>query len=150
MSGYADIEDGLPKCQSKESMASRASRSCSKCSAPAGGVAVFDTPSFVQGAARSSPFVDPVQTSVFELLKIGIGPSSSHTVGPMLACRNFAKRLARQQLLGSVRCVTVELRGSLALTGIGHGTHKACVLGLHGIAPAEVDPAPRFSWEPVL
>eukprot|EP00435_Cladocopium_sp_Y103_P056845 s1529_g19.t1 len=139
MAGY-DIEDGaLKTCRSKDSVFSN--RSCSHCSVSGSGVALFDTPSFVQGAQRSSPFVNPIETSVFELLKIGIGPSSSHTVGPMLACRNFAKRLAKQNLLGELSTVLVELRGSLALTGIGHGTNKACVLGLHGVAPAEVDPA---------
>ncbi|CAE7672706.1 sdaA, partial [Symbiodinium pilosum] len=49
--------------------------------------------------------------------------------------------LVKQGLLPEVASLTVELRGSLALTGIGHGTNKACVLGLHGVAPAEVDPA---------
>ena len=147
MAGY-DIEEGalLRTCQSKESVTS-VNRSCSHCSVttvpavPGAGVVVYDTPSFVQGAQRSQPLVDPIRTSVFELLKIGIGPSSSHTVGPMLACRNFAKRLVKTQRLSEVASVTVELRGSLALTGIGHGTNKACVLGLHGVAPAEVDPA---------
>ncbi|CAK9096042.1 unnamed protein product [Durusdinium trenchii] len=139
MAGY-DIEDGaLKSCQSKDSVFSN--RSCSHCSVSGSGVALFDTPGFVQGAQRSSPFIDPIGTSVFELLKIGIGPSSSHTVGPMLACRNFAKRLAKQNLLSELSTILVELRGSLALTGIGHGTNKACVLGLHGVAPAEVDPA---------
>ena len=144
MAGY-DVEEGalLRTCQSKESVNS-VNRSCSHCSVttvPGAGVVVYDTPSFVQGAQRSQPLVDPIRTSVFELLKIGIGPSSSHTVGPMLACRNFAKRLVKQKLLSEVASITVELRGSLALTGIGHGTNKACVLGLHGVAPAEVDPA---------
>lgn len=89
---------------------------------------------------RRKHAVNPISTSVFELFKVGIGPSSSHTVGPMIASRNFAKLLATQGLLDHVVQVMVELRGSLALTGIGHGTPKAVILGLHGLRPSEVDP----------
>eukprot|EP00931_Biecheleriopsis_adriatica_P053062 TRINITY_DN30998_c0_g2_i1.p1 TRINITY_DN30998_c0_g2~~TRINITY_DN30998_c0_g2_i1.p1 ORF type:complete len:612 (-),score=137.74 TRINITY_DN30998_c0_g2_i1:81-1886(-) len=149
--GYADIEElGHQRgCTRKFSRAlSRVgSLPSSLGSSPKSDVERFDTPEFVQGAHRSRQFVNPVTTSVFELLKIGIGPSSSHTVGPMVACRNFTKRLVREGLLANVERVNVELRGSLALTGIGHGTNKACVLGLHGVKPAEIDPS---SVEPFL
>ena len=75
--------------------------------------------------------------SLTELFTIGIGPSSSHTVGPMRAARDFAERaLAR----GAVRHVRVELFGSLALTGHGHATDIAILLGLAGEAPETVDP----------
>jgi L-serine dehydratase len=83
----------------------------------------------------------PVTTSTFELFKVGIGPSSSHTVGPLVACRNFCRDLVLGGHLDSVSSVKIELCGSLALTGIGHYTNKACVLGLTGVAPAEVDTA---------
>ena len=77
--------------------------------------------------------------SVFDLFKIGIGPSSSHTVGPMRAARMFAAGLEEKQLaeLSSVR---VELFGSLGATGHGHGTPKAVILGLMGEHPESVDP----------
>jgi L-serine dehydratase len=72
---------------------------------------------------------------VFDLFKIGIGPSSSHTVGPMLAARRFLLECgALEQACG----VQVELYGSLALTGIGHGTDRAVLLGMMGEIPAEV------------
>ncbi len=78
--------------------------------------------------------------SVFELFKIGIGPSSSHTVGPMLAGETFARRLREGQLLDRVSRVQVELFGSLGHTGRGHGTDKALILGLQGERPDAVDP----------
>jgi len=78
--------------------------------------------------------------SVFELFKIGIGPSSSHTVGPMLAGHTFVKRLESAQLLGRVKRLQVTLYGSLAYTGRGHGTDKAVMLGLSGELPDQVDP----------
>ena len=78
-----------------------------------------------------------MKTSLFELFKVGIGPSSSHTVGPMVAARRFAAELE----LDAVRAVRVELFGSLALTGKGHGTDVAVMLGLSGKKPAEVEPA---------
>lgn len=74
---------------------------------------------------------------VFDLFKIGVGPSSSHTVGPMLAARRFL--LECPDLLDVTR-VQVDLYGSLALTGIGHATDKAVLLGLLGETPKEVDP----------
>ncbi|MGW1751864.1 L-serine ammonia-lyase [Streptomyces sp. NPDC002092] len=77
--------------------------------------------------------------SVFDLFSIGIGPSSSHTVGPMRAARMFARRLRNEELLGSVASVRAELYGSLGATGHGHGTPKAVLLGLEGAAPRTVD-----------
>ncbi|HMQ56412.1 MAG TPA: serine dehydratase beta chain, partial [Anaerolineae bacterium] len=78
--------------------------------------------------------------SVFDLFKIGIGPSSSHTVGPMRAARQFATRLKEQGLLEQTDAVKVELFGSLGATGKGHGSDKAVVLGLEGETPEGVDP----------
>jgi L-serine dehydratase len=107
-----------------------------------------------------------VKTSIFEIFKIGVGPSSSHTVGPMRAARRFALDLKEHGLLGDsekagpstplvgtatrspqdvghsmVARVKVELFGSLALTGIGHATDRAVLLGLSGEAPESIDPA---------
>jgi L-serine dehydratase len=78
--------------------------------------------------------------SVFDLFSIGIGPSSSHTVGPMRAAGRFARHLADDGLLPSVARVRVELYGSLGATGVGHGTPGAVVLGLEGNEPEAVDP----------
>jgi len=77
--------------------------------------------------------------SVFDLFKIGIGPSSSHTVGPMRAARLFAQRLANEGLIDRVAAVRVELYGSLGATGKGHGSDKAVLLGLEGEEPATVE-----------
>lgn len=77
-----------------------------------------------------------MKTSIFELFKIGIGPSSSHTVGPMRAARAFLLGLD----LSAVAKVRAELYGSLALTGIGHGTDRAVILGLAGESPETVEP----------
>ncbi|MFF7884491.1 L-serine ammonia-lyase [Streptomyces sp. NPDC007896] len=77
--------------------------------------------------------------SVFDLFSIGIGPSSSHTVGPMRAARMFARRLRNEELLASVASVRAELYGSLGATGHGHGTPKAVLLGLEGASPRTVD-----------
>jgi L-serine dehydratase len=82
-----------------------------------------------------------VNTSLFELFKIGIGPSSSHTVGPMRAALRFARELATNNLLERTERINVDLYGSLALTGIGHGTDRAILLGLLGEEPDTVDPA---------
>jgi L-serine dehydratase len=79
--------------------------------------------------------------SVFDLFSIGIGPSSSHTVGPMRAAGRFARHLAADGLLPSVERVRIELYGSLGATGAGHGTPGAVVLGLEGCEPETVDPA---------
>jgi L-serine dehydratase len=78
--------------------------------------------------------------SVFDLFKIGIGPSSSHTVGPMIAADRFARGLDEAGLLTSTQRVTVELFGSLGATGKGHGSIPAVALGLMGERPDEVDP----------
>src|SRR5450432_1037689 len=79
-----------------------------------------------------------MKTSLFDLFKIGIGPSSSHTVGPMKAARRFSLALNGYP---SIERVRVELYGSLALTGRGHGTDRAILLGLSGEQPDQVDPA---------
>ncbi len=73
--------------------------------------------------------------SVFDLFKIGIGPSSSHTVGPMRAALTFAQRLKREEWLSALKTIKVDLYGSLGATGKGHGTDKAVMLGLAGEAP---------------
>jgi L-serine dehydratase len=77
--------------------------------------------------------------SVFDLFSIGIGPSSSHTVGPMRAAGLFVRRLKAQGLLAQTDSVRAELFGSLGATGHGHGTPKAVLLGLEGNAPRTVD-----------
>lgn len=77
--------------------------------------------------------------SVFDLFKIGIGPSSSHTVGPMKAARQFALGLADSGLLPATTQVRVEFYGSLGATGKGHGSDKAVLLGLEGDEPHKVD-----------
>lgn len=78
--------------------------------------------------------------SLFELFNIGIGPSSSHTVGPMLAGNEFASELKKNSLLHHVQTITIDLYGSLARTGKIHGTDIACVLGLMGKIPSSIDP----------
>jgi L-serine dehydratase len=77
-----------------------------------------------------------VYTSLFELFKVGIGPSSSHTMGPMVAARSFVESLGPR--LVATRTVGVTLHGSLGLTGIGHATDRAVMLGLAGHEPATV------------
>ena len=79
--------------------------------------------------------------SVFDMYKVGIGPSSSHTVGPMRAANMFVARLASEGLLARTAGVRAEMFGSLGVTGHGHGTVKAVVLGLEGEQPDLVDPA---------
>lgn len=79
-------------------------------------------------------------TSTFDLFKIGVGPSSSHTMGPMLAASIFAGQLDHLQVLDSVKRVVVELFGSLALTGKGHATDRAILLGLEGNRPDSICP----------
>jgi L-serine dehydratase len=78
--------------------------------------------------------------SVFELFKIGVGPSSSHTVGPMKAAAAFAAGLTKTGALNRAHAAEVTLYGSLAFTGKGHATDKAVVLGLSGFKPEDVDP----------
>jgi L-serine dehydratase len=79
-----------------------------------------------------------VVTSVFDLFKIGVGPSSSHTMGPMTAACRFVETLAKKQM--APERVEVELFGSLALTGKGHATDRAVLLGLSGKRPDTLDP----------
>lgn len=79
--------------------------------------------------------------SAFDLFSIGIGPSSSHTVGPMRAALAFARSLADDGLLDRVDRVSCSLYGSLGSTGIGHGTPDAVVAGLRGLTPEHCDPA---------
>src|SRR5260221_4557537 len=83
--------------------------------------------------------------SVFDLFKIGIGPSSSHTVGPMRAAAMFARSLASDGLADRVAAIRVELFGSLGATGHGHGSVPAVVLGLLGEDPETVDPSATTS-----
>ena len=78
--------------------------------------------------------------SVFEVFRIGVGPSSSHTVGPMTAAHSFLAELRARGVLDSVSRVTIKLYGSLALTGVGHGTDFAVIAGLMGEIPEDVDP----------
>ncbi len=84
--------------------------------------------------------MNPVPVGVFDLFSIGIGPSSSHTVGPMRAALLFARALADDGVLERVAAVRVDLHGSLGATGRGHGSDSAAVLGLLGERPEEVDP----------
>jgi L-serine dehydratase len=79
-------------------------------------------------------------TSVFDLFKIGVGPSSSHTMGPMTAAYRFVETLSQKALVGATERVEVDLYGSLALTGKGHATDRAILLGLSGQRPDAVDP----------
>lgn len=78
--------------------------------------------------------------SVFELYSIGVGPSSSHTVGPMRAAKDCLDVLLKKNSLLEVQEVIVELYGSLAMTGMGHATDKAILMGLSGQTPEEIDP----------
>ncbi|MDA3146540.1 L-serine ammonia-lyase [Leucobacter sp. UCMA 4100] len=78
--------------------------------------------------------------SVFDLFKVGIGPSSSHTVGPMRAAQTFAQHLESKGALETTTAIAVDLYGSLAATGAGHGTFTAVMLGLEGYAPDTVLP----------
>jgi L-serine dehydratase len=81
-----------------------------------------------------------MKTSLFDLYKIGIGPSSSHTMGPMRAARRFVLELEHDALLDRLSRVVVDLYGSLALTGIGHGTDRAVILGLAGEEASTIEP----------
>jgi L-serine dehydratase len=78
--------------------------------------------------------------SVFDIFKVGIGPSSSHTMGPMRAACEFVASLKRDGLLDATQQVAVRLYGSLALTGLGHGTDRAILAGLEGGLPESVEP----------
>src|SRR4029077_1267078 len=85
--------------------------------------------------------------SVFDIFKVGIGPSSSHTMGPMRAAREFVSGLKRDGLLAKTEEIAVRLYGSLACPGVGHGTDRAILAGLEGAEPESVDPD---SIEPTL
>ena len=78
--------------------------------------------------------------SVLDLFRVGLGPSSSHTVGPMRIAKRFLREARKSGHLATAHRVEVELQGSLALTGIGHGTDKAVILGLLGFSPETADP----------
>ena len=114
-----------------------ASRSSSR---PVAGPVAGD-PSPAELAVAAARPAGTMSISAFDLFKIGIGPSSSHTVGPMRAAGMFAAALAADGLLGRVDRVRVELFGSLGATGHGHGSVVAVVLGLLGEHPETVDPA---------
>ena len=78
--------------------------------------------------------------SIFDIFKIGIGPSSSHTVGPMRIGVRFLSDAREAVVLDRAARVKISLHGSLALTGVGHGTDKASILGLLGFEPDKTDP----------
>jgi hypothetical protein len=78
--------------------------------------------------------------SIFDLFSIGIGPSSSHTVGPMRAAKIFVKDLADLKMIPKVSSLRVDIYGSLAMTGVGHGTPNAIIMGLQGETPEAIDP----------
>jgi L-serine dehydratase len=78
--------------------------------------------------------------SIFQLFSIGVGPSSSHTVGPMRAAKQFIDALIDSKKLDACEKIAVDLYGSLALTGVGHGTDGALLVGLEGALPESVDP----------
>ena len=77
--------------------------------------------------------------STFDIFKVGIGPSSSHTMGPMKAALQFVDELKSKNLLNKVGSVEVDLHGSLSLTGKGHMTDRAVLLGLSGAQPETVN-----------
>src|SRR4051794_15594369 len=95
-----------------------------KYSLPASGISVM----YLGGMAPPEQVEACMTISAFDLFKVGIGPSSSHTVGPMRAAASFASRLRRTGLLARVVAVRCELFGSLGATGHGHGSVKAVVL----------------------
>ncbi|AEF54004.1 L-serine ammonia-lyase [Marinomonas posidonica] len=79
--------------------------------------------------------------SLFDLFKVGIGPSSSHTVGPMVAANQFSHQLKELGLLNKVKRLKIDLYGSLGATGKGHGTGVAVLMGLEGELPESIDPS---------
>ena len=81
-----------------------------------------------------------MEICVFDMFRVGLGPSSSHTVGPLRAAKAFVDTLMEKNLLEGVSAIQVELMGSLAATGRGHGTDIATILGLLGETPETVDP----------
>ena len=78
--------------------------------------------------------------SVLDVFKVGIGPSSSHTVGPMIAALRFLEELKKDKMITDVGRIRASLHGSLAFTGKGHGSDRAVVLGLLGETPKNHDP----------
>lgn len=84
----------------------------------------------------TDPNRQPITVSIFEIFKIGIGPSSSHTMGPMIAAQHFRQRLLGSDLLSRVATLVVTLHGSLGATGKGHATDRAVIAGLTGVLPA--------------
>lgn len=84
--------------------------------------------------------LNPMALSVFDIFKIGIGPSSSHTVGPMKAALAFAQLLKDKGLLLRTCRIRIDLHGSLGATGKGHGSDRAILMGLEGETPAQIDP----------
>jgi L-serine dehydratase len=110
---------------------------------PLGGLFLKRLSGTITGTTRKSRFAlhCSVKTSLFDLYKVGIGPSSSHTMGPMRAARRFAQSLEDASQLDRVATLRAELYGSLALTGHGHGTDRAILLGLSGEEAATIDPA---------
>src|SRR5260221_10752935 len=78
--------------------------------------------------------------STLEIFSIGIGPSSSHTVGPMRAARRFVVELKEREFLEETASIKIELYGSLAMTGKGHSTDTGIQLGLEGQIPENIDP----------
>jgi L-serine dehydratase len=85
-------------------------------------------------------YTQKIMVSLFQIFSIGVGPSSSHTVGPMRAARLFALKVEKDVGFENVKSIVVDLYGSLAMTGMGHGTNKAIFLGLEGQTPEAVDP----------
>jgi L-serine dehydratase len=79
------------------------------------------------------------QISIFDMFKIGIGPSSSHTLGPWRAAQRFVDILSEKNLLEQTQSIHILLYGSLAKTGVGHGTDTAVLLGLSGDDPVTFD-----------
>ncbi|RKO88593.1 serine dehydratase beta chain-domain-containing protein, partial [Blyttiomyces helicus] len=90
-------------------------------------------------APQEAEIVQHAVVSTFDLFSIGIGPSSSHTVGPMRAAKIFVEDLEKLDVLRNVSQLRVDLYGSLALTGVGHGTPSAILMGLEGEVPESVD-----------
>ena len=77
--------------------------------------------------------------SIFEIFKIGIGPSSSHTVAPMKAGKSFRDELLSHKKINKLTKIEIILQGSLAFTGKGHGTDEGIILGLNGQKPEQID-----------
>src|SRR4051812_2137474 len=93
-----------------------------------------------RGPSRGTSGECVLVSSVFDLFKIGVGPSSSHTMGPMTAAYRFVETLTQKGVLDRAARVQADLYGSLALTGKGHATDRALLLGLSGQRPDRIDP----------